>query len=283
MSIRRNVVALLDRPGGRTILGKLATLYARRMSGADVEAYYDGAWIHRVGSQFFPDGPRFLHDRDSLVRWKDEPARYLENAHDFWFRYLPPVEGEVVIDVGAGHGEDTLAFSRAVGRSGRVIAIEAHPTSFEILRRFCALNGLDNVTSLHAAMMDRPGIVTFSDNDSWEAAAVLEGNDQPGVKVAAATLDDVCRREGVTQVALLKMNIEGAERSALLGMERTLESVRTVCVACHDFRADRGDGEGFRTKDFVASFLAARGFELASRPNDERDYVRDHVIGLKRR
>ena len=282
MSIRRNALALLDRPGGRTILGKLATLYARRMSSADVETYYDGAWIHRVGSQFFPDGPRFQHDRDSLVRWKDEPARYLENAHDFWFRHLPPVEGEVVVDVGAGHGEDVIAFSQAVGKTGRVLAVEAHPASFEILRRFCALNRLDNVTCLHAAMMDRPGTVTFSDDGSWEEAAVLKGDDRPGVKVPAATLDDVCSKEGVTRIALLKMNIEGAERSALLGMERTLKSVRTVCVACHDFRADRGDGEEFRTKAFVTSFLAARGFELASRPNDERDYVRDHVFGLKR-
>jgi hypothetical protein len=77
------------------------------------------------------------------------------------------------------------------------------------------------------------------------------------------------------------MNTEGAERRALLGMESVIPSVRQICVACHDFRADHGDGEQFRTRAFVAQFLIDHGFTLSSRPHDSRDYVRDHVFELR--
>lgn len=283
MSIRRSVVALLDRPGGRTILGQLGTRYARWLTGADVEAYYDDFWFHRVGSHVFPDGPQFRHQRDAIERWSTQPSRYLNNAHDFWFRHSPPVEGEAVIDIGAGQGEDVLAFSQAVGKTGRVIAIEANPFSFDILQRFCRVNGFDNVTNLNTATMDQPGSVTIEHLDNWEedAVGVGDGRTTDGIQVPAERLDDICDRERVTKVALIKMNIEGAERYALQGMERTLKVTRVICVACHDFRADRGDGEQFRTRVFTETFLRERGFQLDRRPDDNRDYVRDHVIGYR--
>jgi len=40
------------------------------------------------------------------------------------FHYFQPKKGDIVIDVGAGRGEDTLAFSQSVGKSGQVIAVE---------------------------------------------------------------------------------------------------------------------------------------------------------------
>jgi len=83
------------------------------------------------------------------------------------------------------------------------------------------------------------------------------------------------------KIAFLKMNIEGAEREALLGMGPSLRRVEQICVACHDFRADLGHGEQFRTRIFVQEFLVKHGFTLRSRPDDPRSYVRDHVFGLR--
>jgi hypothetical protein len=53
-------------------------------------------------------------------------------------------------------------------------------------------------------------------------------------------------------------------------------------VACHDFRSELGHGEQFRTRAFVEQFLIDHGFTLASRSKDPRDFVRDHVFGLRR-
>ena len=78
------------------------------------------------------------------------------------------------------------------------------------------------------------------------------------------------------------MNIEGAERQAMLGMEQAVRNIRQISVACHDFRFERGEGEWFCTRSFVEQFLfRARAYTgLAPGP---RDAVRDHVDGLRSR
>ena len=55
-----------------------------------------------------------------------------------------------------------------------------------------------------------------------------------------------------------------------------------VCVACHDFRADRGEGEEFRTRPFAETFLRQHGFEIFRRESHPDPYVRDHLLGLRK-
>jgi hypothetical protein len=55
-----------------------------------------------------------------------------------------------------------------------------------------------------------------------------------------------------------------------------------VCIAAHDFRAGRGEGEEFRTLGFVREFLTDCGFELITRDEDPRYYVPYHVHGVRR-
>ena len=283
MSYKKAVIQLLDRPGGRFLLGRIATTIVRRLVRGDVEiAYLDGMWTRRVGRDFLPDGFRFDYGYSDFEGWKRQMEMFASDTKDFWLQHYRPQAGDVVIDVGAGRGEDTLTFSRAVGASGRVIAIEAHPESFAILKNFCRLNGLTNVTPLQLALMDKPGTVGLSESEStWTENAIEFDKETSGVQVRADTLEGVCREEGIKDIAFLKMNIEGAERQALLGIEPVISNIGQICVACHDFRYRRGDGERFRTRDFVERFLTGHGFKLASRPDDPRDYVLDHIFGLR--
>lgn len=283
MSYKRALIRLLDRPGGRFLLGELATSFFRRIAGEGVEiTYVEGMWTRRVGPHFFPDGPEFNYAYADFDRWNREAELYVSQTKDFWLYNYGPKEGDVVLDIGAGRGEDTLTFSRAVGETGRVIAIEAHPLSFAILKNFCRLNRLSNVTPVHLALMDKPGTVQIVESASlWVENAVTYSEASSGIEVRAGTLDDLCAQEGIREITFLKMNIEGAERYALLGAEAAMPRVRQICVACHDFRAELGHGEEFRTRAFVEQFLVEHGFTLASRPDDPRDYVRDHLYGMR--
>lgn len=285
MSYKRALIRLLDRPGGRFLLGKIATTFLHLLSGEGVDIdYIDGMWTRRVGRDFFPDGPRFDYTYPDFENWKRQMEVYSSDTKEYWLQHYRPQEGDVIVDVGAGRGEDTVAFSRSVGKSGRVIAIEAHPLSFAILKKFCALNQLANVTPIHIALMDKPGTVRVVESESsWMENTVSSEQDSSGVVVQARTLDDLCAKEGISDIAFLKMNIEGAERSALMGMQTVMPRIGQICVACHDFRADEGHGEHFRTRSFVEQFLTEHGFTLAFRFNDARDYVRDHVFGLRSR
>jgi FkbM family methyltransferase len=284
LSYKKALIRLLDRPSGRFVLGKIATHIVQRAAGDDFEIrYVDGLWTRRAGSDFFPDGRRFDYTYADFHSWKGEMERYASDTKEYWLQHYCPQEGDVIVDVGAGRGEDTLTFSRGVGAAGRVIAIEAHPDSFAILKNFCGLNRLNNVTPLHLALMDKPGAVRVVESESsWLENAVEYGNGTSGIQVRAGTLEDVCESQGLKKIAFLKMNIEGAERYALLGMEPVIERIGQICVACHDFRYNLGHGEQFRTRAFVEQFLAEYGFRIASRPESPYAGIRDHIFGLRR-
>ncbi len=282
MGYRGNLVRLLDRPGGRFALGGIATIASRHIARSDVKiGYTHGKWTARIGANLITIGPRFTYVPEAFQKWQERAEQYATETRDFWLQFYEPKEGDTIIDVGAGQGENTFAFSRAVGKSGLVIAIEAHPLSFKALKSFCRLNHLSNVTPIHVALMDKPGKVCIAEAKSWKENSVVNGNCVFGMTVQAGTLDDLCLKEGIRDIAFLKMNIEGAERYALPGAENTMACVRHVCVACHDFRANQGHGEQFRTRAFVEAFLVHHGFTVSSRPDDPRDYIRDHVYGLR--
>jgi FkbM family methyltransferase len=281
MLFKTLLIALLDRPGGRVVLGLLATLYARYSTGADFEITYRHIWVHRVNRYYFPGGHKFNYNRYTIaqsIRFENECC---SNSKELWFPFYHPSQGDIIVDVGAGRGEDVPAFLKAIGRVGKLIAIEAHPHSFGELEKFCKLNQFQNVTLLQMAAMDKPGYVTLTDVNNWEANTINQVADANGIEVKAETLDNICTALGVKEISFLKMNIEGAERFALLGMDEMILHCKAVCVACHDFRANKGDDEQFRTRSFVEQYLRERGFKVMSRQLDPRDYVRDHVFGLK--
>ena len=87
------------------------------------------------------------------------------------------------------------------------------------------------------------------------SAAAGRAGELPGEGVR---FDDLSEH-GIERIDFLKMNIEGAERRALPGCEKALRRARYVCIAAHDFRAARGEGEEFRTLDFVKDFVTGGG------------------------
>jgi FkbM family methyltransferase len=202
------------------------------------------------------------------------PERVDEEAEIFLRAYRPK-PGDVIVDAGAGFGDELLVFAWLVGRKGHVIEIEAHPASFERLFTLCRLNHLRQVTCVQAALLDAPGTVYITDLPQTFANSVVTGDGT--LPVPAVTLDDLLGRLEVPWVDFLKMNIEGAELRALRGFGTGLRRTRHLAIACHDFRADEGESDVFRTRDAVTSLLQSHGFEILDvlRGTDpwERDYV----------
>jgi FkbM family methyltransferase len=267
----------------RASLARRATELAREaLPAVDIEILWDGMWIRRVGSHYFPDPGMFEMAEPNWQRWAGQAGKYLRDAKDYWFHVYKPSMGDVIVDVGAGRGEDVFAFSHAVGPAGKVWAIEPHPLSFEILVRFCELNRRENVVTLNCACVDRPGELQIESLPVWESNYVRAGDPSPtSHPVRAVRFDDLAREHGIGRIDFLKMNIEGAERQALPGCAGAVRRARFVCIAAHDFRAARGEGEDFRTLDFVRQFLVDAGFEIVMR-EDSRYYVPYHVHGARR-
>jgi FkbM family methyltransferase len=208
--------------------------------------------------------------------------KYLRDAKDYWFHVYQPKPGDIIVDIGAGRGEDSFAFSRAVGGQGRVWAIEPHPVSFAALQACCCANRLWNVSPLNYACVDESTTLQIETLPVWESNYVFAGEPTgSSYPVQGVTLDEICAAHSIDRIDFLKMNIEGAERQALLGGRNALSRTRFACIAAHDFRAARGEGERFRTTDFVRNFLENAGFSLTIRERDPRYYVPYHVHAFR--
>jgi FkbM family methyltransferase len=281
MTLQRALINVLDRPGGRGLLGKLASWYIRRQMGQDVQVFFDGTWVRRIGGAYVADTPDFAYYGNSLAGWGAQLADQAAATEDFWFHLYRPASGDVIVDVGAGSGTDAPVFSRAVGYKGRVLAIEAHPVTFARLELTCKHNRLSNITCVHRAVMGRPGQVVIEDGPQDISNAVGAVASPGGVRVAADTLDEICRQCGIEHIDLLKMNIEGAERWAIAGMQHIIRRTRYACIACHDFRGEAG--AAMCTRQAAIDFLRGHDFQITTRDPDPRAFVRDHVHGANTR
>ena len=69
--------------------------------------------------------------------------------------------GMTVLDIGANIGYYTVLMASRVGKNGRVIAFEPNPVIYNELIDNIALNGFNNVQTLHMALADTTGYSKF--------------------------------------------------------------------------------------------------------------------------
>jgi FkbM family methyltransferase len=139
-----------------------------------------------------------------------------------------PKEGETVIDIGAHIGRYTITSSKQVGNTGKVVAIEADPDNFELLKRNIALNNLTNVLPLNYAVFStRTRMKLYEQSTSAKYNSLMlarAAKTKNYVEVEADTLDSILKLNRVNQVNWIKIDVEGAEFEVLKGSTRTLSS-----------------------------------------------------------
>jgi FkbM family methyltransferase len=238
-------------------------------------------WMHQESGVIYVDSPTMDYHPAIFPAWANELNRAIANAADTWFHVYLPRPGDLIIDAGAGKGEDTIVFSRAAGPTGKVLSIEAHPTTFRCLRLFCELNHLQNVIPVNFALLDIARPVAIESLEGWHANRVVDADTKGSLQVAGISLDELVERENVQRIDFLKMNIEGAEALAIRGMDRTLRVTRALCISCHDFRADGGEGEFFRTTQLIQDCVERTGFRIVSRASDPRPDIACQVNAVR--
>ncbi|MSR23000.1 MAG: FkbM family methyltransferase [Gemmatimonadetes bacterium] len=136
----------------------------------------------------------------------------------------------VCVDVGANIGLFTCVTAHAVGPSGRVFAFEPEPRNVARLRRNVTLNGFaDRVSLIEKAVAEDSDEVTFfrhaATHSGWGALHRDPGHESQKT-VASVGLDAFLASEGIQEVALLKIDVEGAELRIMEGARGSLEHRR---------------------------------------------------------
>ena len=125
---------------------------------------------------------------------------------------------------------------------------------------------------INCAITERTGSVKIeSDIENFLGNSIGNQNGG-GIDVEAKTLDDIVESQEIEVVDFIKMNIEGAERSALFGMEQTLKKTRVICISCHDFKYKGTNNPFFKTFDDVEAAVKKAGWKIVYRSSDREKF-----------
>jgi FkbM family methyltransferase len=212
-----------------------------------------------------------LARRLAAVRSRRAPASPYEVERAEWAFYIRYLrEGMVVFDAGANVGELTLLFSHFIGLRGQVHAFEASGATFQRLTTICELAGCKNVALNHLALADSEGLVHLhvydDDHAGWNTLAERPlykwGIDAQPIRtdeVPATTVDIYCEKNGIAQLDLLKIDVEGAEYQVLLGARWMLSENKIRCCIFEFGQATLDMGN---TPGQIEAYLGQSGYRI---------------------
>ncbi|MYS22582.1 methyltransferase, FkbM family [Streptomyces sp. DvalAA-14] len=174
-------------------------------------------------------GPRFAVDTQDLIQryvylfgvWEPRMTQWLK-------RRLRP--GDTFVDVGANIGYFSVLASQLVGPEGKVVAIEASRAFQDRLAQNARLNGCTNIRAVHTAVSDKQQTLTFilasSNNMGANSIVPYDGPAESTFDIEAFPLPDVLEEDEIAKARVIKVDVEGAEGSAVRGMAPLLDRLR---------------------------------------------------------
>ncbi len=181
--------------------------------------------ITRHGRMRYPATDLFVgRGLDAYGEWSEEEATVCASL-------LQP--GDTVIEAGSNLGSHTLALGAAVGPGGRVHAFEPQGFINELLTWNVTANRLDQVTVHRAAVGSAPGELVIPDVDydkvtNFGGISLLPSGS--GNSVPVITIDGM----GLSQLRLLKADVEGMELEVLRGAVETIRRCRPILYLEND-------------------------------------------------
>jgi len=184
---------------------------------------------------------------------------------DLFLAEYRPQPGDVVFDVGAGVGTEIQEFSELVGPSGVVVAVEADPATARRLKKLVTRLRYQNVRVLELAVGASEGVVHLHIAEEFgveNSTAAVVGSES--IAVPCKRLDRILVELDIPRVSYMKINIEGAEHEALLGLGDSIHSIDELCISCHDFTGVPSQA----TYADVHRYLADVGLDVMALPHN---------------
>lgn len=184
--------------------------------------------------------------------------------------------GQVVLDLGAFLGTYAILAARRAGPTGRVVAFEPSPSTFEGLRRHLRMNGLEapQVDARCAAVGARTGQQRLQVWGDEPYRNMIAPDGASGVPIDVVTLDDVCRAWD-RPPDWIRMDVQGQEFDVLRGARDLLRAGRGHLRIVAEMHPEQWPGYGVPVADAAAAFadLGVRARALPGTGPDGAPFV----------
>ncbi|MDR1159372.1 MAG: FkbM family methyltransferase [Syntrophomonadaceae bacterium] len=160
-----------------------------------------------------------ISGRDSL------PEEVIDECQYFDPDIVKLTEAEVFLDCGAYDGDTILAFiEKTDGKIHSAYGFEIDQENFRLLQK--AIRPFDNIFAVDCGCYSYNGVVNFS--SGFGISSMIDEKGEETVKVCR--LDDFMKDK--VPPTFIKMDIEGAEISALQGAEFIIKNYKPLLAIC---------------------------------------------------
>lgn len=154
--------------------------------------------------------------------------------HGYYDLHLP-FKPDTILDLGANIGLTCVYFARCFPHA-LIAAVEPMPANLLLLRMNLDLN--DVKAEVIAGAIDAVDGQVLMDIEQldygYRVLDSCEAGAQRGFAVAGYSVPTVLRRLGWERIGLLKVDIEGHERTLLADCASWIDRVDAICIECHD-------------------------------------------------
>ena len=145
--------------------------------------------------------------------------------------------GSIIIDVGANIGDYTLIASKKVGDSGKIYSFEPLEETFSLLQRNIVLNQTKNCIAINKAIGEKNGISTLYKINASGTMGHLDSklNEKDLLKhkeIQVTSIDDIVKSEQISQIDMIKIDVEGFEHEVLLGCQDSFKKNIIKKILC---------------------------------------------------
>lgn len=175
-------------------------------------------------------------------RFKNLNCEAFNVAFDIIFRYKGPAqnpmrygkyydfsEGDTILEVGAYVGYYAMKVSELVGTQGCVVAIEAIPENFNLMKINILKNDITNVELVNKGIYSKQQKLQFYRQSGQRASLVKDVvKNKEVLNIEVCTLDQIIENLSLSRVDFVRIQINGAEIHALQGAKKLLNIYRPI-------------------------------------------------------
>lgn len=222
---------------------------------------------------------------DHVMRQLFLMGRYEKNTIRHVLKLSQP--GDLFVDIGANIGAYSVVLAYQL-KKGKVIAFEPNPRALEFLEKNIALNNLKNIQIERKGLSDKVEDATLYSPSLTTASINKHQDSDVKSSIELTTLDLYCRSNGIDNIDILKIDIEGNEFKCLegakeiIGKSRNMKLILEIDDNCLNVGMKKEDLFNYVMEMGFRAFLP-KGYPFAMKEISSlsEDY-KDNIIFVKR-